>query len=155
MTAAKLQAALTRRLTGRRVGLDSMVFIYHLSDAPRYGPLVAPLFDLWHQGMGRAAASVLAVLEILVGPLRAGEREKAEKALRYLRAFPNLDLVPASCEIAARAAELRAEHGLRTPDALHAATALVGGVDLFLTNDRAFERVPDLDVVYVSDFLSA
>ncbi len=42
-----------------------------------------------------------------------------------------------SAEMGMEAARLRAQHGLRTPDAIHAATALAGQADGILTNDRA------------------
>jgi len=35
------------------------------------------------------------------------------------------------------AARLRAQHGLRTPDAIHGATAVVGGAKGILSNDKA------------------
>jgi predicted nucleic acid-binding protein len=49
-----------------------------------------------------------------------------------------LSLTP---EIAERAARLRAEHNLRTPDAIQMATALYAGASFFLTNDA---DLPDL-----------
>jgi predicted nucleic acid-binding protein len=52
------------------------------------------------------------------------------------------------------AAHLRAL-GLRTPDALHAATALASGCILFLTNDPVFKRVTGLSVVVLSEVVAA
>jgi predicted nucleic acid-binding protein len=43
--------------------------------------------------------------------------------------------------IAARAAQIRATHGLRTPDAIHAATALQSGASGIVTNDAGFRRL--------------
>jgi predicted nucleic acid-binding protein len=44
-----------------------------------------------------------------------------------------------------QAARIRAL-SLKTPDALHAATGLVGQCSLFVTNDPIFQRVPKLPV---------
>ena len=44
-------------------------------------------------------------------------------------------------DIADRAAQLRAEHGLGTPDAIHLATALECGAEVFVTNDRDLPAV--------------
>jgi predicted nucleic acid-binding protein len=42
---------------------------------------------------------------------------------------------------------IRAKHGLRTPDALQAASCLqLGAEHLFLTGDAGFERVAGLNV---------
>ena len=51
------------------------------------------------------------------------------------------------------AARLRAETGLKTPDALHAATALRAGCALFITNDADFRRVPGLPIIVLDDLL--
>ena len=47
-----------------------------------------------------------------------------------------------------------AETGLKTPDALHAATAIRAECTLFITNDNDFRRVRDLPVVVLDDFLT-
>jgi uncharacterized protein len=40
-----------------------------------------------------------------------------------------------------RAAELRASHGLKTPDALHAGLAIVHGCDELWTNDQRLASI--------------
>ena len=55
--------------------------------------------------------------------------------------------MPVSAAIADLAAGLRAHHALRTPDALHVATALATGCDAFLTNDATLRRVTALPVI--------
>jgi len=52
-----------------------------------------------------------------------------------------------------QAAQLRAATGLKTPDAVHAATALVVGASLFVTNDPAFRRVDNLPVTVLSELM--
>ena len=44
---------------------------------------------------------------------------------------------------------------LKTPDAIHAATALLAGCALFVTNDRGFKRVPGLRLAVLDDVLVA
>lgn len=49
------------------------------------------------------------------------------------------------------AAAVRVRHGLRTPDALQAASCLKLGADhLLLTGDAAFQRVAGLNVALLS-----
>ena len=57
-----------------------------------------------------------------------------------------------NCRLGAR---LRAEHHLRTPDALQAATALVSNATGFISNDAAFRRVAGLEVIVLDDLLEA
>lgn len=53
------------------------------------------------------------------------------------------------------AASLRATMPtLRTPDAIHAATARSVQCDLFLTNDRGLKLVPGLPVAFLDDVVS-
>jgi predicted nucleic acid-binding protein len=40
---------------------------------------------------------------------------------------------------------------LKTPDAIHAATALACGSAMFVTNDGGFRKVPQLPVVVLSE----
>ena len=49
------------------------------------------------------------------------------------------------------AAQLRAGRQLKTPDAIHAATALAHGSSLFVSNDVAFRRVAGLPVAVLRE----
>jgi len=65
----------------------------------------------------------------------------------------NVRLVPIARAVLERAAALRAATNLKTPDAIHAATALIEGCTLFVTNDALFRRVPGLNVTVLRDLL--
>ncbi len=56
-------------------------------------------------------------------------------------------------QILREAARLRAITKLRTPDAIHAATALQIGCALFVTNDKGFKNVPSLPHVILDDLI--
>jgi len=49
---------------------------------------------------------------------------------------------------------LRATTKLKTPDAIHAATALVASCALIVTNDAGFRNLPGLPVAILSDLIS-
>jgi predicted nucleic acid-binding protein len=95
--------------------------------------------------------SVLVVLEVLVKPLRAGDSLLVEVYRDLLLDSAEYGLVSLDEDVAERAARIRAEHGLRTADAIHAATALQQTVKLFVTNDPVFVRVPDLPVALLAE----
>ena len=65
------------------------------------------------------------------------------------------DLTVTTTDLTQRAAQLRATVNLKTPDAIHAATALHEGVALFVSNDAAYRRVPSLPVTLLDDALTA
>jgi predicted nucleic acid-binding protein len=55
--------------------------------------------------------------------------------------------------VADRAAKLRAEHRLKTPDAIQAASAISRGATGFICNDRIFERVVDFETLIIEDYV--
>ncbi|MGH7456023.1 MAG: type II toxin-antitoxin system VapC family toxin [bacterium] len=71
-----------------------------------------------------------------------------------LTTLPNLLLSQLDEEIAVKAATIRADYKLKTPDAIQIAAAIVGGARLFLANDTIFRRVKEIEVVMLDDFVS-
>lgn len=85
------------------------------------------------------AISDLTRLECRVRPMKQGD---ALLLARFDRFFdnPRHIRIAASREVFDLATVLRAEHGLKTPDALHLAAAITAKCDEFWTNDRRLER---------------
>jgi len=96
----------------------------------------------------------LILLEILVGPLRSGDTVlAAHRAAPWRQA--NTRLLPITQDVLREAARLRALiPALKTPDAIHAATALLHRCVLFVTNDVGFPRVPGLSLAMLDDALA-
>lgn len=72
---------------------------------------------------------------------------------RHVLAAPEVRLAATTRHLWEETARLRAATGLKTPDALHAATALQADCALFVTNDSDFRRVPGLPVVILDDLI--
>jgi predicted nucleic acid-binding protein len=53
------------------------------------------------------------------------------------------------------AARLRAALGVKTPDALQLAAALMAGCPAYVTNDRALPAIPDLRIVHLRDYVTS
>jgi len=86
-------------------------------------------------------------------PFRDGD-QLLEQVYRDLLVGSNeVRLIPIGLQTIERAARIRSATGLRTPDALHAATALVAGVALFLTNDPRFLRVEGLPAAILGEMI--
>jgi len=123
---------------------DACAVIYFVEGASPWVDRLVTLLDRLDRQHTGHVVSELSLLECRIKPLR--EQDAATLAL-YERFFTRRDLIhmPVSREIVLEAARLRAALGLKTPDALQAATALsLPGEVAFLTNDRAFARVPGL-----------
>jgi predicted nucleic acid-binding protein len=97
----------------------------------------------WARSRGEELAMpASAYAEVLVGPYRQGA-SAAAKVDEFLAALP-ARVEPATREIAATAAKLRARHGtkLRLPDALVVATAIELDAALLLTTDAGWPSLP-------------
>jgi predicted nucleic acid-binding protein len=92
------------------------------------------------------------ILETLVKPFREADAQ-LESLFRALLRAREVQLMPATADLWERAARLRATTGLRTPDALHAATSFAAGSTLFITNDAGFRRVSGLPLVLLNDLV--
>jgi len=96
------------------------------------------------------AVSRLSMLECLVKPLREQNTAEIDR-YRAFFASTGLQMVEISPLVIETATLLRARHGLRTPDAIQAASALsVKGPVTFLTGDKQFTKVPGLNVRLVA-----
>jgi predicted nucleic acid-binding protein len=132
------------------IALDSCVLIYFLEGGPFADPAQAVL-EAVRSGKAQAILSTLALLEVQVSPYRKGDEDLADRYFALLQDLPNCRWVPLSYAIADRAAQLRAEHGVTAPDAIHLATALECGATLFVTNDRDLPPVPGLGYYLLGD----
>jgi predicted nucleic acid-binding protein len=138
------------------VYVDANILIYTVERVqPHVGTLRA--FWRWTNAQGLVVlTSELTVLESLVGPLKAGNQGLTTRFRRLLFQSANLRLIPVSRSILERAAQLRAQiPALKTPDAIHAATALEAGTMTFITNDMQFRQVSGLNVVAPHDLPTA
>jgi len=87
------------------------------------------------------------MLELLVHPYRRDDAQLADSFFALLSTYPHLEWLPLTLTIADRAAQLRAEHNLRTPDAVQAASALAGQATGFVSNDPVFRRIEAFEVL--------
>jgi predicted nucleic acid-binding protein len=146
---ARLRSFLRRH---RRVALDTCIFIYQWEASPRYSALTDNIFSSLEHSDLAAVTSTITMTELMVHPYRDGDVVRVNELFGLLSTYPNLEWVAPHLEIAASAAEIRAQYRLRTPDALQAATAMHAGASAFVTNDPVFQRVPNLEVLILDNF---
>ena len=102
-----------------------------------------------HPDLG-SAVSRLTWLECRVGPMKANDNSILASYDAFF-ARPDLVWVELSKDVVELAAAIRVTHGLRTPDALQAASCLqLGAKHIFLTGDAVFKRVTSLNVKVLS-----
>ena len=99
--------------------------------------------------------STITMLELLLHPYREGDQERIDGFYALLSTYPHLEWVATTLEVADYAARLRAQHNLKTPDAIQAATALSSKATGLISNDPAFRRISELETIILDDLLQA
>ena len=140
--------------TSGTVYLDANGFIYSIERIDPYRSILDTLWLTVSAGQVKVVTSELTLLEVLVKPLKVGDATTATLFRTVLKHTPDVQMLSITQSVLESAANLRATLGLKTPDAIHVASALLNGSMLFVTNDSAFRRVPDLNVTVLSELIT-
>lgn len=120
-----------------RLYLEAAPLIYLVEQVP---PFAAQIRERLAQLDTRGVSSELSLLECRIKPLREGDQALLEDFDGFF-AGGLIELIPISAAVLETATELRAHYRfLKTPDAIHLASASLSGCEIFLTHDRALER---------------
>jgi predicted nucleic acid-binding protein len=130
----------------RLIALDTPVWIAFIEQKSAFLAEVNPLFESLKSGRVRVVTSSVGLIEILTGALLRGDELLARRAEEVLMGLDGSTVVPVTLEVARHAARLRASYGLRTPDAIHLATAVAAEAAEFVTTDRRLARVKEIEV---------
>ena len=110
--------------------LDACIAIYFIEEHPQFGDAVRQAIQ--NVPTRQFCVSPLVELECLVVPLRTANHRLVA---HYEAFFKNQVMLTMENQVYRLAAELRARHRLKTPDALHLATAQYHGCTEIWTND--------------------
>ncbi|MCY7376293.1 MAG: type II toxin-antitoxin system VapC family toxin [Pyrinomonadaceae bacterium] len=135
-----------------RVYLDTSPVIYSVEKHTDYWQILVSLWQSLKAGEIEIVTSELTLLETLVQPVRQNNHILIA-AYETLLTATEVELYPITLDILRESANLRALINLKTPDAIHAATAKAANCQYLLTNDAAFQRVQNLNIVILSDLL--
>ena len=125
-----------------RIYLDAARIIYWVEKVAAYYLQVDARIK--HAGV-TLVSSHLALMECLILPLRQGQTGLKQDYDDFF-ATQVTESVPFTESVFRKAADIRAQHNFRTPDALHLAAAC----DMFLTNDAGLKAFRQITVQVVS-----
>jgi predicted nucleic acid-binding protein len=134
--------SLDRLLKGvTRAFVDTSTCIAYHSTAEAAHFLARHLFQRIASPADPLAAylSVISAAELLIRPIRAGAADLTFMHT-FLRAFPNLTILPTDLDVALQAANIRALTRLPLPDAFLIASAMLSGCEAVISNDRDWHR---------------
>jgi predicted nucleic acid-binding protein len=131
-------------LVGKTTYVDANILIYAIEGYEPQREFVEALFKHLEQRRFTGITSEFTLAELLVKPFEL-QRDDLVSAYRELfQSSGRLTIVPVDHAILVEAARQRAAYRLTLPDAIHVATALAAGCDMFLTNDLRLKLPPGL-----------
>ncbi len=131
-----------------RVYWDTMLFAYILEGNPVFGLQTRDAYKAFLDRGDTICTSVFTLGEILVRP-KMVKNEAAYSSIRQFMRGGEIELLPFTAETAEQYSSVRAQTRLKAADAIHAATAIVANVNLFVTNDQDIrkQKIPGIPFV--------
>jgi predicted nucleic acid-binding protein len=133
------------------LAIDTAPFIYFVENSPDYAEKMGAVFRAIQATDIEIVSSVITLAEVLTKPLKTGDKELEKQYRTLFEESRNLRLAQINVATAYRAAQLRAQYNLRTPDAFQIAVAIETGCNAFLTNDLGLKRVTGIQVLVLDE----
>jgi predicted nucleic acid-binding protein len=135
----------------RQLAFDTAPLIYFIERHPDYFDRMLFIMRYVDQGLIAGVGAGIVLTEVLVQPIRTANQALVGQYEAVLTHSDNFRLEPVTTAVSRAAAHLRAHYNLRTPDALHIATAIDADCEAFLTNDLGLKRVTELRVLVLDE----
>lgn len=148
----KIKTTLSR-IQGKRVYIDTNIFVYFLEQHERYFDTVVPFFQLFDDGLSLAYTGDAVVAETLYKPYRMDDVVRVSEFKSFFGNDEFITVLPHTTKIFELAAELSPKRGMKLIDALHYATAVIAGCTFILTNDAGFTSSGEVEVIYLQDLM--
>ncbi len=125
---------------GLRIALDTNVFVGVLNKEPSSADS-RKILDRIDSGSLGGVVSTLVIAEMCAGYHMAGQTEEKDDFLTHLEASQSYEIVELSTGVADQAGRIKAETGLKLPDAIVVASAMKGGAEFLVSNDESLKKV--------------
>lgn len=140
-------------MTGARVYLDANVFISAYENRGARSDHAWWVLDAIERGEFVGMTSELTLAEILVRPILDGDENLVSRYKQVITSGEGLDVVSVNREILIEAAVLRTmRRSLKLPDAIHVASARLGGCRHIVSDDRRLPFAPGVDLVQLGPY---
>jgi predicted nucleic acid-binding protein len=130
------------RIAGKRVYFDTNIFIYVLEGFAEAESQLHEIRTALLTGGCEVFTSELTLCELLVPHFRSNNLEMIKQYRGFLEKSGAVTLIETSRETYLRASDYRGQFGLKTPDAIHVASAAGAHCEVFVTNDAKL-RLPN------------
>lgn len=133
--------------------LDTAPVIYFIERHPTFFPLVRSIFESLSDRDFRAISSPITLAECSIVPYRQGLLELQQVFADALVRNESVIFRITDELVAIEAVKMRVKYGLKLPDAIQIATAIVSNCDAFLTNDIALSKLTEIRSIVVSELI--
>lgn len=135
----------------QRLRVETAPYIYYVENHPIYAEKVDAILQFVEAMAIEIRTSVITLTETLMKPIQVSDQSLIDTYHELLTETDYIQLISVTPDLAAKAAHLRARYNLRTPDALHVASAIESGCNAFLTNDLGLKRVTELRMLVLDE----
>lgn len=143
------------RLLGKKCYFDTNPLIYALSGHQAYLPVMTQIFSNLNAKHCIGFSSELGLAELLVKPIKENNHAQI-KIIHELFDKEFLGLLSHHRTCFELSAKIRANHGLKMPDAIHIATAIYHQMDIFITADNGIaHKITDIEIFNLNDYVLA
>ena len=143
---------LKEKIRRKKIYFDTNIFIYLFEGNKTAIPQIKLLQPLIEQGEITVVSSALVYAEMLPPVVKNGNQKIIQSLIDFLKETKFFTLIPVSFDISIHAGVLRGETGMKTPDAIHVATAMKEKCDVFFTNDKQIKTPKSLERILFSDY---
>ncbi|MEL6723213.1 MAG: PIN domain-containing protein [Pseudomonadota bacterium] len=143
---------LIETLKGKRIYFDTNIFIYIIEGSIQYQKIIDKLTKSILQKDFEPHTSYITLTEVLPPLVKRGDKDTISGTVEFIcnNSFFHLSIIDE--EICLQAGFLRGELGIKTPDALHVATAINQGCNIFLTNDAGIHVPKNMKRILLYEF---
>jgi predicted nucleic acid-binding protein len=132
--------------------VDANILIYFIEGNAEFQAMVARVFAEADARGAVLVTSEMSIAECLHGPFKRGDAPLVETYRAFFKDEELIALAPIVVPVLDLAAQVGADLGLKTVDAIHVASAMSAGCDALLTNDRGMRATEPLAIRQLSQW---
>jgi len=125
---------------GIKVVLDTNIFLNVKNREEPYYESSKRVLDAVDDGRLHAVVSVVSIAELCAGYYSVGDEGGRQEMIMHLLSSKDFSIVELDVKLADAAGRIRAETGLRLPDAIIVASGLERGATYIVTHDEEFRK---------------
>ena len=144
--------ALIARMAGRRVYIDTNIFIFFLQRDERYFSIVAPIIQACSSRRIFGVTGDLVLAEVMVHPYRSGDATVIAQFRSFFGQKNFLSIAAHEARFFDEASMIAGQKRMKLIDAIHYRTAVQAGCQFFLTHDHGIPSSDSMEVIRIGDF---